>query len=70
MTNDIPILEGEEMWASEAIDYSGWYKVCYYRTALESSVDFKWFKTLKEATDFAIKHPATVLEIKRYQNAS
>jgi hypothetical protein len=67
MTNDIPILEGEEMWAQEAIDRKGWYKVCYYRTALESSVDFKWFETFKEATDFAIKQTGAVLEIKRYE---
>ena len=66
MTNDIPILEGEEMWAQEAIDHAGWYKVCYYRNELESSVDFKWFKTLKEAMDFSIEHSGAVLEIKRY----
>lgn len=65
MTN-IPILEGEEMWAQEAIDHSGHYKVTYYKSATESSVDFTWFKTFKEATDFAIKHNGDVLEIKRY----
>lgn len=65
MTN-IPILEGEEMWAQESIDSSPRYKVTYYKSASESSVDFIWFNTFKEATDFAIKRNGDILEIKRY----
>jgi len=42
------------------------YKVTYFPTASESTVFFKWFKTLKEATDFAMKLGSDVLEIKKY----
>lgn len=44
------------------------YKVVFYKTANESSIDFKWFETLKEATDFAIKAGTDVLEIKWYES--
>jgi hypothetical protein len=66
MTN-IPILEGEEMWAQEAIDSGVKYKVTYYADARESYVKEQWFATFKEATDFAIKHNGDTLEIKRYE---
>lgn len=67
MEKDIPILEGEEMWAQEAIDKS-MYKVSYYMNG--GTVVFKWFKTFKEATDFCVyKVPSgDVLEVKRYNN--
>lgn len=69
--NDIPILEGEEMWAQEAIDRSntGMYKVSYYMTG--QTVAFKWFKTFHEASEFSIKiNTGDVIEIKRYENES
>lgn len=44
------------------------YKVTYFPTASESTVFFKWFKTLKEATDFAMKLGNDVLEIKLYDS--
>ncbi len=70
MTNDIPILEGEEMWAQEAIDRSnGVYKVSYYMTG--QTVAFKWFNTFSEATRFAMKvRTGDVIEIKWYKNES
>lgn len=42
------------------------YKVTYFPTASEAFVSFKWFDTLREATDFAIKISGDVLEIKKY----
>jgi hypothetical protein len=41
------------------------YKVSYY---IGSSVAFKWFKTLKEATDFCVYKVPTgnVIEVKLY----
>ena len=72
MTNDIPILEGEEMWAQEAIDRSqeGFYRVSYYTTG--QYVAFKTFKTFKEATDFSVYkvNSGDVIEIKKVENAS
>ena len=69
---DIPILEGEEMWAQEAIDRSntGMYKVSYYMTG--QTVAYKWFKTFSEATEFSVYHvnSGDVIEIKRYENES
>lgn len=44
------------------------YKVVYYKSANESSLDFKWFDTLREATDFAINKGTDVLEIKWYES--
>jgi hypothetical protein len=42
------------------------YKVSYY-TGAGAAVEFKWFNTLSEATDFSIKCPReSVLEIKLY----
>lgn len=69
---DIPILEGEEMWAQEAIDRAktGRYKVTYYMTG--QTVAFKWFDTFSEATEFSVYHvnSGDVIEIKRYENES
>lgn len=67
MTNNIPILESEEMWAQESIDKAVKYKVTYYPMANESSLKFKWFDTIREATEFAINNSGDVLEIKRYE---
>jgi hypothetical protein len=45
------------------------YKVCYYSTTSESTVLFKWFKTLQEAISFANNKPNnSVLEIKHYDD--
>lgn len=69
--SDIPILEGEEMWAQEAIDRAntGKYKVSYYMTG--QTVAFKWFKTFAEASQFSMKvNTGDVIEIKRYEDAS
>lgn len=66
---DIPILDGEEMWAQEAIDsrISGKYKVSYYLTA--QSVGFKWFDSFNKATMFCLKlKTGDVIEIKWYPN--
>ena len=42
------------------------YKVSYYIGG-GSMLAFKWFKTLAEATDFAIEQPReSILEIKYY----
>ena len=42
------------------------YKVSYYIGG-GSMLAFKWFKTLAEATDFAIEQPReSILEIKLY----
>ncbi len=71
MTNDIPILEGEEMWAQEEIDRpKGKYKVSYYTTA-GNDVAFKWFKTFSEASEFSLKvRTGDVIEVKWYPNES
>lgn len=37
-------------------------------TANESSLGFKWFETLKEATEFALVRGEDVLEIKWYES--
>lgn len=70
MEKDIPILEGEEMWAQEAIDKAdkSMYKVSYYLSG--QTVVFKWFKTFAEATDFCVYKVPTgdVLEVKRYDD--
>jgi hypothetical protein len=44
------------------------YKVSYYPTEKKDIVFFKWFKTLKESTEFvsSLKVPEAVLEIKFY----
>lgn len=72
--SDIPILEGEEMWAQEAIDTSyrtkGKYKVSYYMGS-GMKVAFKWFDTFNEASQFSLKVPTgDVIEIKWYPNES
>jgi hypothetical protein len=42
------------------------YRVCYYING-SSSVAFKEYETLKEATDFSMKQPInSVLEIKQH----
>ena len=71
MTDDIPILEGEEMWAQEAIDRSkGKYKVSYY-VGGGNMVGLKWFDTFNEASQFSLKVPTgNVIEIKWYPNES
>lgn len=72
-TNDlnIPILEGEEMWAQEAIDKpKGKYKVSYY-VGGGMTVGFKWFDTFSEASDFSLKvKTGDVIEVKWYPNES
>ena len=72
-TNDlnIPILEGEEMWAQEAIDKpKGKYKVSYY-VGGGMTVGFKWFDTFTEASDFSLKvKTGDVIEVKWYPNES
>ena len=72
-TNDlnIPILEGEEMWAQEAIDKpKGKYKVSYY-VGGGMTVGFRWFDNFKEATDFSLKvKTGDVIEVKWYPNES
>lgn len=70
--NDIPILEGEEMWAQEAIDTTyrkkGRYKVSYYVTGGQRSTT-KWFDTFPEASEFSLKvKTGDVIEIKWYAN--
>lgn len=69
--SDIPILEGEEMWAQEAIDRRrGKYKVSYYMGS-GMKVAFKWFDTFNEASQFSLKVPTgDVIEIKWYQDES
>jgi hypothetical protein len=69
--NDIPILEGEEMWAQEAIDRpKGKYKVSYYMGGGMRAA-FKWFNTFHEASDFSMKvRTGDVIEIKWYPNES
>lgn len=42
------------------------YKVVFYITSNESFVGFKWFKTLEEATSFALLKGSDVMEIKYY----
>ena len=44
------------------------YKVTYYPTEKKDTVFFKWFKTIKESTDFTntLKVPEAVIEIKYY----
>ena len=71
MTNDIPILEGEEMWAQESIDRStGKYKVSYY-VGSGNMVGFKWFDSFTEASQFSLKvKTGDVIEIKWYPNES
>jgi hypothetical protein len=45
------------------------YKVCYYPTNTETSVFFKWFKSLQEAVSFTNTRPInSVLEIKYYDD--
>lgn len=45
------------------------YKVTYYTMPTESSVFFKYFKTLQEATFFAGNKPnESVIEIKYYDD--
>jgi hypothetical protein len=45
------------------------YKVSYYPTSSETSVFFKWFKSLQEAVSFANGKPNnSVLEIKYYDD--
>jgi hypothetical protein len=45
------------------------YKVCYYPTQSETTVFFKWFKTLQDATFFAGNRPnESVIEIKYYDD--
>lgn len=72
MINDIPILEGEEMWSQEVIDRSqeGFYRVSYYTTG--QFVAYKTFKTFKEATYFSVYKVNTgdIIEIKKVDNAS
>lgn len=47
------------------------YKVCYYVTSQESSVNTKVFDSYEEAVVFANSLPTgDVLEIKRIENAS
>lgn len=67
--NDIPILEGEEMWAQEAIDRQrGKYKVVYYMGS-GNTVTSKWFDTFTEASQFSLKvRTGDVIEIKWYKN--
>ena len=69
--SDIPILEGEEMWAQEAIDRpKGKYKVTYYLTA-GNVVGFKWFDTFNDASAFSLKvKTGDVIEVKWYPNES
>ena len=76
MTNDInniPILEGEEMWAQESIDNyreRGKYKVSYYMGS-GNTVACKWFNTFSEASAFSLKvKTGDVIEIKWYSNES
>lgn len=68
---NIPILEGEEMWAQEVIDKpKGKYKVSYYIGG-GMTVGFKWFDTFSEASDFSMKvRTGDVIEIKWYKNES
>lgn len=69
---DIPILEGEEMWAQRVIDErtKGKYKVSYYMGS-GMKVAFKWFDTFNEASQFSLKVPTgDVIEIKWYPNES
>ena len=62
--NDIPILEGEEMWAQEAID-SFYYKVSYY--GYGTMVNSKTFQTFEEAIKFSHTLKSdSILEIKKY----
>jgi len=71
MTN-IPILEGEEMWAQRVIDErtKGKYKVSYYMGS-GMKVAFKWFDTFNEASQFSLKVPTgDVIEIKWYSDES
>jgi hypothetical protein len=44
------------------------YKVCYQPSSSgsESSMLFKWFNTMEEATEFAGKLGDKILEIKQY----
>jgi hypothetical protein len=44
------------------------YKVTYYPTEKKDIVFFKWFKTLRESTDFAdtLKMPELLIEIKYF----
>lgn len=44
------------------------YKVVFYLSMNETSVGYKWFNTLREATDFAISKGTDVLEIKWYED--
>ena len=45
------------------------YKVSYYQMYTESTLFFKWFNTLQEATSFAANKPnESVIEIKYYDN--
>lgn len=69
---DIPILEGEETWVQRIIDErkNGQYKVSYYNTG--QMVNYKWFNTFAEATDFCVRSVKTgdVIEVKWYPNES
>jgi hypothetical protein len=69
--SNIPILEGEEMWAQEAIDRSkGKYKVSYYMGS-GMKVAFKWCDSFGEASQFSLKVPTgDVIEIKWYPDES
>jgi hypothetical protein len=75
MTNDnIPLIEGEEMWAQEAIDTSyrknGRYCVSYY-FGTGNMVSYKWFDTFSEASQFSLTiKSGDVIEIKWYSNES
>lgn len=44
------------------------YKVNYYITEKKDIIFYKWFKTLREATDFtsALKMPELLIDIKYY----
>jgi hypothetical protein len=44
------------------------YKVTYYPTEKKDTVFFKWFKTLRESTDFVntLNVPESVIEVKYY----
>jgi hypothetical protein len=68
--SDIPILEGEEMWAQEAIDRpKAKYKVVYYIGG-GNYAGYKWFNSFNEASEFAAKiKTGDVIEIKRYDES-
>ena len=66
MIDDIPIPEGEEMWAQEVID-GFCYKVTYY--GYGTNVISKTFPTFEEAIKFShTLKSGSILEIKKYYN--